>query len=608
VGLIILRRALERAGFDVHYLATQNSLEQLCKAAAAADAMLVSNMDGHARYYLNDLVRARVQHHADGALWYLGGNPSLSFEGDTVQQLKALGFARVFLGYVDPDEVVALLRNDLAGRPRVRRPRPAEPATREKIWRLDVTDAALEVRAKVLAQWPTGADAEDFERNALALRAGTTLAAAQQRANQEGRVLVHPRVGVADARGQAAIFEALRDAGADVLSFQVDSLSRNNFHEAVASVLDSATTVAVPLNGFPVVNHGVKVLREFTDQFADVPLQVRHSTRDPRLLAEISLAAGITGYEGGALSYNLPYYRDYPLCESVAMWRYVDTLCGEYARSHRIVVDREFFGVLTATLVPPSLAIAVCVLEALLAAECGVRSVSLGYAEQGNRVQDVAAIFSMRLTARTYLNAFGYTDVAAYTVFHQYMGAFPADHEQARTLLQGSAVTAAMSGATRLMLKTHVEATAIPTATHNAESLVLVRDVMRGVGPGDCDARFQEETDHITEETCAILDAVLGMARGGTGADVVQAVERGLIDIPFSPSRWNAGRVVTVRDREGAVRFADTGSLPLPAAAVERNRRLVDERLAAENSPLDVLVQRDIQVGASLFRGWPVQA
>lgn len=120
--------------------------------------------------------------------------------------------------------------------------------------------------------------------------------------------------------------------------------------------------------------------------------------------------------------------------------------------------------------------------------------------------------------------------------------------------------------------------------------------------------RFQEETDHITEEACAILDAVLGMARGGTGADVVQAVERGLIDIPFSPSRWNAGRVVTVRDKQGTVRFPDTGALPLPAAVIERNRRLVDERLAAEHSPVDVLVQRDIQVGASLFRGWPLQA
>lgn len=59
-------------------------------------------------------------------------------------------------------------------------------------------------------------------------------------------------------------------------------------------------------------------------------MQVRHSTSDPRLLAEISYAGGATSFEGGAVCYNMPYYKDYPLDESLNCWRYVD--CQHHVR------------------------------------------------------------------------------------------------------------------------------------------------------------------------------------------------------------------------------------------------------------------------------------
>lgn len=55
VGLTILRRALERAGHSVDDLGTQNEVGDICEAARAADAVLVSNMDGHAAFYLEHL-------------------------------------------------------------------------------------------------------------------------------------------------------------------------------------------------------------------------------------------------------------------------------------------------------------------------------------------------------------------------------------------------------------------------------------------------------------------------------------------------------------------------------------------------------------------------
>ena len=65
------------------------------------------------------------------------------------------------------------------------------------------------------------------------------------------------------------------------------------------------------LNGFPAVNHGVSGCRESRGS-VNVPVQVRHGTPDARLLTEIAYAGGFTSYEGGGISYNLPYCKKRP--------------------------------------------------------------------------------------------------------------------------------------------------------------------------------------------------------------------------------------------------------------------------------------------------------
>ncbi|WP_460370713.1 cobalamin-dependent protein, partial [Actinocorallia lasiicapitis] len=121
VGLLTLARVLTRAGYRVRYLATQNTVDELCAGAVGADAVLVSNMDGHARYYLADLRHFQELHGLDGLPWYLGGNPTIDADETGLAELRGLGFRRVFPGYVDPAETVAMLDAELAvagtGRP-----------------------------------------------------------------------------------------------------------------------------------------------------------------------------------------------------------------------------------------------------------------------------------------------------------------------------------------------------------------------------------------------------------------------------------------------------------------------------------------------------------
>lgn len=615
VGLIILRKALLRAGFRVRYLSTQNELADLCRAAEGADAVLVSNMDGHARYYLADLAATRATHGGRDAVWYLGGNPSLADTDDAERELCALGVDKVLLHYLEPTEVVALLDDELGTRPGAAddgsgaangwtaAPAPYVP---------EEARAFDRERADVLEQWASGHAARDLDRNGAALAECTQLAESQRQADLTGRTLIHPRAGVADPAGQVRLFRELRAAGADVLSFQIDSLTRNNAYDQIEVLLKEAAAAPgefAGLNGFPLVNHGVQNVRAITAEFAATPLQVRHSTRDPRLLAEISFAAGICAFEGGALCYNLPYYRDYSPRESVRRWRYVDRLAGTYWRTHGIVIDREFFGVLTAAMVPPCLAIAVGVLEALLAAEGGVRSVSLGYAEQGCRAQDIAAIRAARTLARRYLDRFGHHEVAAYTVFNQYMAAFPADEDRAHELLAGSAVTAALGGATRLMLKTAVEATRIPSVADNAAALRLVRTSLADDAGTEYDlARAAAEEELIIAEVGAILDATLALP-GDLGDQVAGAVERGIIDVPFSPSLWNAGDAVALRDATGAVRLAEPGAIPLPPHVRDFHRAAIQQRLRDDRLDLAGLVERDVlRVARGDHPAWPLDA
>lgn len=614
VGLNVLRHGLERADYDVVFLGVQRELRHVCEQARHADAVLISNMDGHASYYLQHL---RVAQHDTGTkdrLWYLGGYPSLSDDRAASDGLAALGFDRVFRGYVAVADVLETLSKDLSiRRPVSHAPMPAPvlpthttPLEPDPTWTVD------QLRNEVLADWRSGESARDRADNARRMLSCVTLADRQCEATATGTLLIQPRTGVSDHRGQARLFRAMRDAGADVLSFQIDSLTRNNRYADIELILKSAPdlpSLTSVLNGYPAVNLGLEAIAELATEFNAVPMQVRHSTRDPRLLAELTFGAGVAAFEGGPISYNLPYFRDYPIAEALDRWRYVDLLAGSYFREHGVVIDREFFGVLTACLVPPCLATAVNVFEALLAAESGVKSVTLGYAEQGHRAQDLAAVRASLRLAQHYLAEAGYRDVRVHVVWHQFMGPFPSSEFKARQILVGSAASAAGSDAVRLMLKTFAEGRNIPSLEDNRDSLTLVRDstlkaseVATALSDSD---RAEEEL--IIAETSAILDHALAAGHGSVGQALQVAVSAGWLDIPFSPSRWNRGEVLPLRDCAGAVRLAATGSLPFPRDIQQFHRDAIDARYTRDGDNLGELIQQDMQLTAEgRFDDWPI--
>jgi len=621
VGLTILRHALHANGYQVRYLGIQNRLEEFFQLAGMCNVVMISSMDGHVRHYLRefgDLVR---KYNANKSLWYLGGNLHTGDAQGYEQQFHEMGFNRAFVKFADIERVLEVLKRDLHDV----EPVPAFPtlweqaATRVSHLAASGSDDLMTTaqfersRREALEGWKTGAGARLLEENAEFLSVQPSFPKAQALVNA-GRapILVQPRSGVPLVNEQIRLFKMFKSLNVKALSYQVDSLTRNNnYAGAEEAIRESFTTGVASMNGFPVINHGVGGLRQVISE-VKVPLQTRHSTRDPRLLAEISYAGGVTAFEGGAICYNIPYYKDYPLDESIRMWQYVDHLTGTYYERFGIALDREFFGTLTATLIPPCLAIAINLIEGILAVKQGVKCLSLGYAEQGNRTQDIAAIRTLGEMGREIVDNLGYTDVQINTVFHQYMAAFPDDPTRASGLIFNSAVTAGLSGATRVIVKTPVEAYRIPSVEDNLDGISLVqRGVAMAAEETFDETRVQEEAALIRREVSAILDSVIHIGRGSIVAGVVNAFRKGFIDIPFAPSNYNLGEVMTARDVDGAVRFLSTGHMQFDRDLRDFHREKMNERRRAEGLLHDhqnyLLIERDVmQIARGQYESWPL--
>ena len=445
-------------------------------------------------------------------------------------------------------------------------------------------DEFAKLRKEVLAQWPTGRDVELEEAVAYhkAMPEDRIFSKKLIAAKAAHRTLIQPRAGVPVIEEHIKLMQYLQDQGeADLLPTTIDSYTRQNrYEEAENGIAESIRLGRAMLNGFPVVNHGVAACRRVIES-VHTPLQVRHGTPDARLLTEIAYAGGFTSYEGGGISYNLPYCKNVPMERTIRDWQYVDRLTGLYEEMG-VSINREPYGPLTGTLVPPCISNAVAVIEALLAAEQGVKNISVGYGQCGNLVQDIAAIRVLEELTDEYLQKYGYGDVVVTTVFHQWMGGFPADEAKAFGVIATGSLTAALSKATKV-IESPQEAVGIPTMESNAEGLRCTKQVVNMMA----DQVFQNddlerEKEIIRRETRCIVDKCFELGKGDIAVGVCRGVESGALDVPFAPCRANAGLMLPCRDNEGAVRILNMGNLPFPQDLKDFHADKIAQRAKAE--------------------------
>ncbi|MBP3651855.1 MAG: methylaspartate mutase subunit E [Clostridia bacterium] len=442
------------------------------------------------------------------------------------------------------------------------------------------------LRKEVLTQWPTGKDVNLDEAVAYqkAIPEDRQFGKKLLKAKKEKRTLVQPRAGVPVVERHIELLRHLEQFGeADLLPSTIDSYTRQNrYKEADNGINESLRLDRAMLNGFPAVNHGVAKCRQVIES-VNVPVQVRHGTPDARLLAEITYAGGFTSYEGGGVSYNLPYCKNVPMERTIRDWQYVDRLTGLYEEMG-VSINREPYGPLTGTLVPPCISHAAAIIEALLAAEQGVKNITVGYGQCGNLVQDIAAIQTLEELTDEYLAKYGYADVQVTTVLHQWMGGFPADEAKAFGVISMGSMIAALSKATKVIVKTPHEAVGIPTMEANAEGLRCTKQVVNMLR----DQTFQgkeldDEKEIIRQETRAIVDKCFELGGGDIAVGVCRGVESGALDVPFAPCRANAGLMLPARDNNGAVRILNFGNLPFSQELKDFHMAKIDERAQYEH-------------------------
>jgi len=448
------------------------------------------------------------------------------------------------------------------------------------------TDAFFAERKEVLGHWHTGKGV-DFDEAVAYQRSiprekrfGLKMA----QAAEQNVTLIQPRAGVALYEEHIELLRFLESEGeADLLPTTVDSYTRlNRYNEAETGIEKSKETGRSMLNGFPIVNYGVDICRKVTSSLQN-PVQVRHGTPDARLLTEISIAGGFTSYEGGGISYNIPYSKNHSLEKTIAHWQYTDRLVGLYEEAG-VSINREPFGPLTGTLISPCISNSVAIIESLLAATQGVKDITVGYGQCGNLIQDVAAIRSLNILTREYLDKFGFNDVRVTTVFHQWMGGFPQDEAKAFGVISWGAAAAVLAKATKVIVKTPHEAMGVPTKEANAAGLRATKQLVSMLKDQDFRSipAVVAESEIIMKEMRCILEKVEELGKGDFAVGTVAAFEAGVLDVPFAPSRYNAGKVMPARDNVGAVRFLETGNMPFTQDLIDFHRQKLEERARYE--------------------------
>ncbi|MBV8753550.1 MAG: methylaspartate mutase [Pseudonocardiales bacterium] len=435
-----------------------------------------------------------------------------------------------------------------------------------------MNDQAVKGHACLLEQLPPLDESVDFIRSLKKPTAQTVLAT--QRA--AGELVLQPRSGVGAHHKMLALL--LDFDAADVphiLSMTIDSHTRlQRFDKARWVMLEAPDR----LNGYPLVGHGWERGRELNLKTRK-PIEVRHGSPDPRILFEYAVAAGLTSFEGGGIGYNIPYCQGIPVVDTLRFWQEVDLRCGELAR-RSIKVDREYFGTLTAVLMPPSISIVSALLEAVLARDAGVVCHTLAICQSGNAEQDIAALRVLRKTASELLA--GCDDV--YIALHQFMGVFPTRRVDAEAMILLGALVAKIGNADKVITKTYHEALGIPTTQSNIEGINLTNLVNSPlVGQIAFDpAAIEEEAELIEGEVRDLLSCALG--EDNLIAAVGAAFARGHLDVPLSANSLIRSDVLPIRAKNGAVRFADYGRLSVSPKWRVRNYQKLGEAQIAANS------------------------
>ena len=449
-----------------------------------------------------------------------------------------------------------------------------------------------EMRREQLAQWPTGKDVDIDEaveyHKKMPDSKNFTKAIAKYKA--EGKIGLFPRSGVPVVEDEIKLLQGLSAVGVRLFPFTTDSYTRNlQLDKAQKGLDESIRTGKNKINGFPILNHGVMTTRRVVES-CEGAFDPRSSRVANSFVGEIAFAAGMTAMPNSFFAWIGGYDKKATTEECIETAQYLGRLIGLYAEKG-VIISTDTHGWLPNGVIPMYVNIATQIIEALISAEQGTKSIVPLMNFQGNIAQDVAEIRVCEKLFRKYLDKFGYTDTIIPGVIgnQSSLFPFPQDLGNAFGYINYVAMEAAMTDLAACSVKTIDEALGVPSIESHMQTYASagwIFDVVR-------QQKFVADTPEITQEmkmtelaVCAILDKVLEMGDGDVAVGSVKAVEAGVLDSPFSINIYPRDLCMGARDLQGACRYIDFGNIPIPDEVRKYNDEKIHEREKFEGSKL----------------------
>jgi methylaspartate mutase epsilon subunit len=457
----------------------------------------------------------------------------------------------------------------------------------------------MQKHKEVLAIWPTGkeVDLEEAVAYQKSLPDSKRFHKVLQKCREEDRISLFPRQGTPLVDDEIAMIRSLNELGIHLLPFTTDSYTRNLQLDKVEKGLEeSLKTGKAALNGYPIINHGVKTNRKVVEA-CDGALDPRSSRIGQGLVGEIAFASGMNAFPNSFFGWIAGYDKKATVEECIETAQYAGRLIGYYA-DHGVTITTDTHGWLPNFVIPMSVNIATQIIESLISAEQGVKSVFCQANMQGCLAQDLGDMRALPKLMRHYLDKFGHTDVNIAGLFGSQSPLFPFPQSMGSAFgyIGFTALTAALGGCDVVSVKTVDEAAGVPSMDSHRESyraaqwiLGVWRDQKLEV---DNEA-IRKEEEVTTAEVHAILDKVVEMGNGDIAVGTVKAVEAGVLDSPMSINIHAQDKVLGIRDNDGACRYLDFGNLPIPEDIKDFHRQKVAEREKAEGRKMDYYASID---------------
>jgi methylaspartate mutase epsilon subunit len=465
--------------------------------------------------------------------------------------------------------------------------------TRLRNKRLDEKEF-LKMREPVLALWPTGREVDldeaiDYHKKLPDSKNWHKVA---QKLHNEKKTAIFPRAGTGLLEDQISLSRKLVESGVPFIPVTTDSYTRQLEFEKVDSLLaEIRKTGRKLLNGFPIINYGVKQTRKIIESVDSGAFNPRLSLKSYPLATEISFAAGMTAIAASSFISWAAYEKDATLEQSMATSQYVHRLIGYYAERGAIISTDNHGWILTG-MQPMTVNLATTIVDALMVAEQGGKSITSVVHLMGNMAQDLAWIRVAPRLMREYLDKFGYRDVAIAGVFAQHTPLFPMPQGMGAAFAfpNYTAVVGALGNAEAVSVRTIDEALGIPTEESHALSYESTNWLLHVIRAQNINLEMKEidEEARIAElEIRALMDKILEAGDGDVVVGCIKCVDEGFLDSCFSPNKQVKDKVMGIKDSKGAIRYLDFGNLPLPEEVKEFHREKVAEREKTEGRKMD---------------------